>query len=78
MPELIFDATVLSNFAAADQLSLLETLYCERGYTTIEVGDELRRGADAGYEHLTAAFKQIASSGAQGYRSPVERLDDLI
>ena len=55
MPEYIFDATVLSTFATANRLPLLEARYRGVGFTTIEVSDELRKGVEAGYEHLVHA-----------------------
>jgi predicted nucleic acid-binding protein len=48
MREYIFDATVLSNFAAADQLSVLEARYRGVGFTTTEVSHELQRGVKDG------------------------------
>jgi hypothetical protein len=41
MPDYVFDATVLSNFAAAGHVGLLEQRYRGIAYTTVEVGDEL-------------------------------------
>jgi predicted nucleic acid-binding protein len=37
MPELIFDNTVLSNFATVGKLDILARLYAKRAYTTVEV-----------------------------------------
>ena len=67
MREYIFDATVLSNFAAADQLSVLKDRYRGVGFTTIEVSDELRRGVKAGYEHLALALQQIETVNPEGW-----------
>ncbi len=67
MREYIFDATVLSNFAAADQLSLLKARYRGVGSTTMEVSDELRRGVQAGYEHLAPALQQIETVDPEGW-----------
>jgi len=41
MREYIFDATVLPNFAAVDQLSVLKARYRGVAFAAIEVGDEL-------------------------------------
>ncbi len=67
MPEVIFDATVLSNFAAAGRSSLLEARYREAGFTTIEVSDELRRGVEAGYAYLTSALNQVETVSPGGW-----------
>ena len=63
---LIFDTTVLSNFAAVEQVSLLEQLYSGRACTALPVADEIRRGLDAGYAYLAtveAAFTGLSQSG---------------
>lgn len=52
MPDYIFDTTVLPNFAAAGRLNLLEQRYRGTAYMTVEVSDELRKGAKAGYTYL--------------------------
>ncbi len=67
MREYIFDATVLSHFAATDQLSVLRAQYRGVGFTTIEVSDELRRGVKAGYEHMAAALQQIETVHPEGW-----------
>jgi predicted nucleic acid-binding protein len=67
MPEYIFDATVISNFAAVERLDLLEKRYRGRAFTTIEVGDELRKGAQAGYAHLEPAVQQIEAVSPDGW-----------
>jgi predicted nucleic acid-binding protein len=67
MPEYIFDTTVLSNLAAVGRLDLLEKRYREVALTTVEVGDELRRGLQAGYEYLGSALRQIQSISLDGW-----------
>ena len=54
MPEAacIFDTTVLSNLALIGQVALLGKLYRGRAFTTLMVADEIRRGIEAGYQHL--------------------------
>lgn len=47
----ILDATVLSNFASADGISLLTTVL-ESPVVVPAVRDELERGLDAGHEYL--------------------------
>jgi hypothetical protein len=59
MPEYIFDTTVLSNFASAHRLDLLEGRYRGVVFTTLEVSNELRRGIKAGYSDLKSALQQI-------------------
>lgn len=49
---IVFDNTVLSNFALADQLSILESLYRGRACTTLMVVEEIWRGIEAGYTNL--------------------------
>jgi predicted nucleic acid-binding protein len=49
---LVFDNTVLSNFAVVDRISLLEVLYSGNAFTTLMVADEIQRGLYAGYQHL--------------------------
>lgn len=67
MPDYIFDATVLSNFAVVDRLDLLETRYRSRAFTTIEVSDELRKGIKAGYAHLEPTLQQIERINPDGW-----------
>jgi hypothetical protein len=50
--ELVFDATVLSNFSVVGQCALLDLYYRGRAYTTLMVVEELQRGLEAGYEYL--------------------------
>lgn len=67
MPDYIFDTTVLSNLAAVGRLDLLEKRYRETAYTTVEVGDELRRGLQAGYGYLESALRQIHGMSPDGW-----------
>ena len=46
---IIFDTTVLSNFARSGQFQWLERLYADRGSTTVMVIEEIYRGIEAGY-----------------------------
>ena len=48
-PRLIFDTTVLSNFAVVKEVTLLKKLYAGRACTTLAVADEIRHGVNAGY-----------------------------
>ena len=67
MPEYVFDTTALSNFAAVNRAELLEMLYRGYAFTTVEIGDELRRGIEAGYPYLTAALQQIETLSPAGW-----------
>ena len=67
MPEYIFNTTALSNFAAAARLDLLETRYRGAAYVTVEVGDELRRGVNAGYDYLEPVLKGMESVDPDGW-----------
>jgi predicted nucleic acid-binding protein len=67
MPDYIFDTTVLSNLAAVGRLELLEKRYRGIALTTVEVGDELRRGLQAGYGYLESALRQIQSISPGGW-----------
>jgi predicted nucleic acid-binding protein len=67
MPDYIFDTTVLSNFAAAGRLELLEARYRDMAITTIEVVDELRRGVKAGYIYLESVLQQVESINPGGW-----------
>jgi predicted nucleic acid-binding protein len=67
MPDYLFDTTVLSNLAAVDYIGLLEKRYNGVAFTTVEVGDELRRGAQAGYAYLETVLQQIESINPGGW-----------
>ena len=68
MPELsksgmVFDATVLSNFARIEQFHRLEPLYSKRGATTLMVVEEVQRGIEAGYSRLEVISRSLAPVG---------------
>jgi predicted nucleic acid-binding protein len=67
MPDYIFDTTVLSNYAAASRLELLENRYRDTAYTTVQVGDELRKGVKAGYTYLEPILQGMEESGPGGW-----------
>jgi predicted nucleic acid-binding protein len=67
MPEYLFDASVLSNLAAVNHFGLLEGRYHGSAFTTVEVGDELRRGVQAGYGYLEAVLQQIEGISPAGW-----------
>ena len=68
MPErvesgIIFDATVLSNFARTGQVHHLERLYAGRAWTTLMVVEEIHRGVEAGYSGLEIIQRSLGPSG---------------
>jgi predicted nucleic acid-binding protein len=88
MPDYLFDTTTLSNLAAVDYVGLLEKRYRGVAFTTIEVGDELRRGVQAGYTYRETVLQQIEDINPEGWlrilvpnsvaEHRLDRLDDLI
>jgi predicted nucleic acid-binding protein len=63
---LVLDTTVLSNFAAINQLHLLESFYQGQACTTLLVVEEIQRGARAGYSYLQPVekiFSPLFSTG---------------
>ena len=67
MPDYIFDTTVLSNFASAGSLDLLDKRYRGVAFTTEEVIGELRRGVKAGYSYLESVLQQIETIDSEGW-----------
>jgi len=77
MPEYILNTTALSNFSAAGpvpgsvrdwgRLDLLAERYRGLAFTTVEVGDELRKGVNAGYSCLEAVLQQLETVGPEGW-----------
>jgi predicted nucleic acid-binding protein len=81
MPEIVFDCCVLSNFAFADSLSLLQVLYGGRAVMTGFVGAEIMRGVQAGHRELARVQDAVkagrlaeVSLGQGDERSLFERL----
>lgn len=66
-PSLIFDTTVLSNFAAAGQVPLLERIYRGKACTTVMVLEEILRGLNAGYEYLCSARDAMVLPSPAGW-----------
>ena len=63
----IFNTSVLSNFAAVGQVELLGLLYRGRACTTVTVGDELRRGINAGYQYLLKVEEHLSTINPAGW-----------
>ena len=59
MPEIVFDCCVVSNFALADALDVLEGLYKKRAFITGFVAAEVLRGIQAGHERLEAVPRAV-------------------
>ncbi|MBS1252394.1 MAG: hypothetical protein MAG451_01433 [Anaerolineales bacterium] len=66
---IIFDNTVLSNFAAADKVPLLEQIYRDHACTTLMVVDEIQDGLDAGYQHLKTVAEVLNPPHSTGWLS---------
>jgi predicted nucleic acid-binding protein len=66
-PEIIFDTTVLSNFAAVDQIALLSLRYRSSACTTLAVVEELQRGVESGYHYLHRALSIVSLFDADGW-----------
>lgn len=60
-PPIVFDATVLSNFASSDSVDLLVELF-SAPTTTPAVVAELERGIEHGHEFLTSAVSRCDDS----------------
>ena len=63
MPEIVLDTCVISNFALAGALGILESLYRGRAYITDFVAAEILRGIQAGHARLEA----IPKAGGAGW-----------
>jgi len=77
-PAYVFDTTVLSNFALIGQVTLLEKLYRGRAFTTLMVVDEIRRGIEAGYQHLQIIQEQLTTVSPTGWLQvlPLDRTNE--
>ena len=81
MPEIVFDCCVISNFAFADSLPLLQALYGGRAVITGFVGAEIMKGVQAGHlervrvqNAVKAGWLTEISPGQDNERSLFERL----
>ena len=59
MPEIVFDTCVISNFALAGALGILEGLYRDRARITDVVSMEILRGIQSGHARLESIPKAI-------------------
>jgi len=75
---LVFDNTVLSNFAAVERISLLKEFYWEHAFTTLMVVDEIQRGLHAGYQHLQSVEEVLNPPHPTGWLRilPLESVEE--
>lgn len=66
MPEIVLDCCVLSNFALADSLGILEALHRDKAYVTDFVAAEIMRGIQAGHVGLEAIPKAVRAGWLRG------------
>lgn len=59
MPEIVLDCCVVSNFALAGSLGILEALYKDKAYITDFAAAEIMRGIQAGYSKLDSIPKAV-------------------
>lgn len=59
MPEIVFDTCVISNFALAGALGILESLYRNKAYIIDIVSVEILRGIQSGHARLEAIPKAV-------------------
>lgn len=75
MPEIVFDTCVISNFALAGALGILEGLYGSRAYITDFAAAEILRGIQGGHARLEAIPKAVQAGWLKeiGLRTGKER-----
>jgi len=61
MPEIVFDCCVISNFALAEALGVLENLYKDEAFITDFAAAEVLRGIQAGHSRLGAIPEAVRS-----------------
>lgn len=59
MPDLVFDSSVLSNFALARALEIPKRLYAGRGFVTDHVRIEILRGVRSGHDALNLILEAV-------------------
>ena len=75
MPEVVFDTCVISNFALAEALGVIEDLYRGRAHIPEFVAAEIMRGIQAGNARLAAVPKAVRAGWLEetGLRSRQEK-----
>jgi predicted nucleic acid-binding protein len=76
-PDIIFDCCVISNFALAGALDILERLYAGHAFLTTQTADEVTRGIAAGHRELRAV-KIAIRSGWLKLLGPVGPDEDVL
>ena len=69
-PEIVFDTTILSNFARIGQCQWLERMYVDRAWTTLMVVEEIQHGIEVGYSELTDVQRALAPTGWLAVTAP--------
>jgi len=75
MPEIVFDTCVISNFALAGALGIMESLYRNKACITDFVSVEMLRGIQGGHARLSAIPKAVQAGWLReiGLRTGKER-----
>jgi predicted nucleic acid-binding protein len=75
MPEIVFDTCVISNFALAGALGILEGLYRNKAHVIDLVSIEILRGIQSGHARLSAVPQAVRAGWLKetGLRSGKER-----
>lgn len=75
MPEIVIDTCVISNFALAGAIGILERLYRNKAYIIAIVSVEILRGIQSGHARLEAIPKAVRAGWLKetGLRSGKER-----
>ena len=60
MPDFIFDASVLSNFALTGSIDILRTQYSDRSFITDHIRMEILRGIRSGHDALDSILEATA------------------
>ena len=68
---IVFDTSVLSNFAICGQVELLERLYRDQACTTLMVAEEIGHGLEAGYRYLKSIEGILGVSRPAGWMTVV-------
>jgi predicted nucleic acid-binding protein len=73
MPEIVFDTCVISNFALAGALGILEELYRDKARITDVVSLEILRGIQSGHARLESIPKAIRAGWLKEVRLKIGR-----
>jgi predicted nucleic acid-binding protein len=75
MPEIVLDCCVISNFALAEAMDLLEALFAKKAHITVFVAAEVLRGIQAGHARLEEIPKAVQADWLResGLRTGLEK-----